>query len=414
MNTAPTSFFESEFFTSNRRRLIEKVSGTGPMVITANGLLQRGGDSSYAFCQDANFWYLTGIDEPDITLVIDGDEEYLVVPPRDASRTAFDGVLDDDTFINRSGIKTILETEAGWERLSKALNDAGSVQTIAAPPAYIERYGLYANPARARLIKQLKKASEGITIQDIATHIVHLRMIKQPPELQAIQQAINITLATIKGATAANKLMRYTHEYQLEAEISKGFRARGARGHSFDPIVAGGERACTLHNVANNQALSPGELVVVDVGAEVEHYAADITRTVCIGEPTKRQRAVHTAVADVQQYAYNLLKPGVLLADYEKQVETYMGETLKKLGLIIEATHTNIRHYYPHATSHYLGLNVHDAGDYDLPLQPGMVITVEPGIYIPEEGIGVRIEDDVLITKRGIKVLSKRLTGQLA
>ena len=409
-----TSYFNSDFFVGNRRRLQAAVKSSAPMVIAANGLLQRGGDSSYSFCQDANFWYLSGIDEPDLLLVMDGDEEYLIVPPRDASRTAFDGAVDDQALTQRSGIKTIYETKAGWARLTESIKAGQQVATIAAPPSYIERYGLYANPARARLIKQLKTITSDLKLADIALAIVRLRMIKQAPELAALQAAIDITRASLQAATKPAKMTRYGHEYELEAEIARGFRARGATGHAFEPIVAGGQRACTLHNVANNSPLAANELVVVDVGAEVEHYAADITRTVCTGKPSPRARAVHAAVADIQQYAFSLLKPGVFLADYEKQIESHTGEKLLELGVIQENTHEAVRQYYPHAASHFLGLNVHDAGDYELALAPGMVITVEPGIYIPAEGIGVRIEDDVLITKRGIKILSKKLRSSLA
>ena len=407
------SLFSADFFTGNRRRLAGSVDSHGPIIIAANGLLQRGGDSSYNFCQDANFWYLTGINEPDLLLVIDQAETYLIVPPRDASRMAFDGAIDDQALTQRSGISQIYETEAGWAKLTACINASEQVATIQAAPAYIERYGLYANPARARLAEQLLTINADLPLQDISMSVVHLRMIKQAPELAAIQAAIDITAATLKAATTASKMASYQHEYQLEAEISRGFRARGASGHAFEPIVAGGQRACTLHNVANNSSLTAGELVVIDVGAEVEHYAADITRTVSTGSPDKRSRAVHAAVADIQQLAFGLLKPGVVLADYEQQVETYTGQKLVELGLITEINHDAVRQYYPHAASHFLGLNVHDAGDYDLPLAPGMVITVEPGIYIPAEGIGVRIEDDVLITERGIKILSKTLPSRL-
>ena len=407
------SHFNADFFAGNRKRLSELFSGTAPIIITANGLLQRGGDSSYSFCQDANFWYLTGIDDPDITLVIDRDKEYLIVPPRDASRTAFDGAIDDSVLTNRSGIAEILETEDGWRKLNSRLNKVKHAATIAAAPGYIERYGLYANPARARLVKQLKQHNESLELLDLTSHLVHMRMVKQAPELAALQQAIDITIASIKTATTNVKLAKYDYEYQLEAAVAHGFRSRGASGHSFEPIVAGGARACTLHNVSNNNKLSAGELVVVDVGAEVEHYAADITRTFGLGKVSKRSKTVHAAVADVQQYAFSLLKPGVLIGDYEQQIERYMGEKLRTLGLIKTIDHDSVRKYYPHATSHFLGLNVHDAGDYNMPLQPGMVITVEPGIYIPEESVGVRIEDDVLITATGIKNLSRRLPSSL-
>ncbi|MDB5185261.1 MAG: hypothetical protein JWN38_1069 [Candidatus Saccharibacteria bacterium] len=407
------SHFSAKFFEGNRARLRELFTGTAPIVITANGLLQRGGDSSYAFSQDANFWYLTGIDEPDITLVMDRDKEYLIVPPRDASRQAFDGAIDDQALTKRSGIPLIYETEDGWKQLGSRIKKVKHVAVIAASPSYIERYGLYANPARARLLETIRSHNEAVELLDLGMHLVQMRMIKQPAELAAIQEAIDITSAAVRAATTPAKLAKYAYEYELEADVARGFRARGASGHAFEPIVAAGERACTLHNVANDGPLEANQLVVIDVGAEVEHYAADITRTICLGKPSRRQRAVHEAVQEVQKFAYDLLKPGVLMAEYEKQIEMYMGEKLRTLGLIKTIDHDSVRAYYPHATSHFLGLNVHDAGDYTQPLQPGMVITVEPGIYIPDEGIGVRIEDDVLITETGIEILTDALRRTL-
>jgi Xaa-Pro aminopeptidase len=170
-----------------------------------------------------------------------------------------------------------------------------------------------------------------------------------------------------------------------------------------------------LHNVVNTGALAADELVLVDVGAQVEQYAADITRTYSLNaSPSRRQQAVHAAVLEVQAFAFGLLRPGILLKDYEQQIEHYMGEKLRELGLIKTITHDEVRHFYPHATSHFLGLNVHDVGDYERTLEPGMVLTVEPGIYIQQEGIGIRIEDDVLITEKGIKILSNKLPRDLA
>jgi Xaa-Pro aminopeptidase len=239
-------------------------------------------------------------------------------------------------------------------------------------------------------------------------------MLKQPEEVRALQNAIDITIAGIKETFKTGKLRRYSHEYQMEAQLSQAFRKRGAAGHAFPPIVASGSRACTLHYIENNGAVASDELVVVDVGAEVEHYAADITRTIALGKSSSRQRAVHEAVLEVQQFAFDLLGPDVTLKDYEQKIEQFTGEKLRGLGLIKTINHQNTRRFFPHAASHFLGLNVHDIGDYDRPLEAGMVITVEPGIYIPEEGIGVRIEDDVLITKKGIKILSDKLPRELA
>ena len=407
------SYFTSEFFAGNRQKLRELFTGTAPIVLTANGLLQRGGDSAFNFSQDANFWYLTGIDEPDIVLVMERGKEYLIVPARSASREAFDGVPSTEALTNRSGIKTVYDDAAGWEQLRGRLKKVKHVATLSVPPAYVEHYGLYTNPARAALTDKLRAFKSDLELLDVSPHLTRLRMVKQPPELAAIQKAIDITLSTVKEVRRPAKLRAYAYEYQLEADVGRGFRRRGAAGHAFTPIVASGERACTLHNVANSGALAADELVLIDVGAEVEHYAADLTRTVSLSSPSRRQQAVHAAVLEVQRFAFGLLKPGVLLKEYEQQVEHFMGEKLRELNLIKTINHENIRAFYPHATSHFLGLNVHDVGDYERPLEPGTVITVEPGIYIPKEGIGIRIEDDVLITPKGIKILSQKLPRTL-
>ena len=407
------SRFSSDFFAGNRQRLKELFTGTAPIVVTANGLLQRGNDSTYKFAQDANFWYLTGIDEPDILLVMDRDKEYLIVPERSASRQAFDGVVEADPLIRRSGVQTVLNDKEGWDLLGSRINKVKHVATLAVPPHYVEQYGMYTNPARAVLIEKIKSYNSEIELLDINQHLARLRMIKQLPELQAIQQAIDITTRTIKQATSSKKIAKYSHEFEIEAELSRGYRATGASGHSFDPIVASGERACVLHSVANNGAMSSDELVIIDTGAEVDHYAADIARTLSLGNPSRRQQAVHAAVIETQNYAFDLLKPGVYIKEYEQQIEHFIGEKMRELGLIKSIKHDDVRRFYPHATSHFLGLNVHDVGDYERPLEPGIVMTVEPGIYIREEGIGVRIEDDVLITPKGIKILSKNLSRDL-
>jgi len=408
------SYFTSDFFAGNRRRLRELFTGTAPIIVTANGLLQRGGDSSFPFEQDANFWYLTGIDKPDILLVLDRDKEYLIVPSRSQSRESFDGVVADDELTNRSGIKTIYDDKTGWEQLSGRLGKVKHVATIAMPPAYIDAYGIYTNPARANVVYRIKAENEKLELLDIGPHMSRLRMFKQPEELQALQKAIDITNASLKETFSPAKIKKYAHEYEMEAQITQGFRKRGAAGHAFEPIVASGARACTLHYVENNGAVASDELVVADVGAQVEHYAADITRTRALGKPSRRQLAVHAAVLEVQEYAFGLLRPGVLLKDYEQSVEHFMGEKLRELGLIKTISHDAIRRYFPHATSHFLGINVHDVGDYDRPLEPGVVLTVEPGIYIQKEGIGIRIEDDVLITQKGIKILSAKLSRKLS
>ncbi|HVU59419.1 MAG TPA: aminopeptidase P N-terminal domain-containing protein [Candidatus Saccharimonadales bacterium] len=406
--------FGSDFFAGNRARLRELFTGTAPIIITANGLLQRAADEAFPFQQDANFWYLTGIDEPDIVLVLDKGKEYLIVPGRSDTREVFDGAVDRAALARCSGIGDIVDETEGWHQLERRLKKAKHAATFAAGPAYVEPFGLYTNPARAVLIRRMKEANGALELLDLREHLARLRMVKQPVELAALQQAIRITTATLKEVTRPARLAKYTYEYEIEADITRGFRRRGARGHGFTPIVASGKRACTLHNVANEGRLASDELVVLDVGAEAEHYVADITRTCALGKDvSRRAQQVHAAVQDVQAYAFSLLKPGAGLREYEQQVEQFTGEKLRELGLIKTIEHEAVRRYFPHATSHFLGLNAHDAGDYAQSLEPGMVLTVEPGIYIPEEAIGVRIEDDVVITPEGNTILTDALPRTL-
>lgn len=405
-----SSLFTSDFFSANRRSLQAVLPEGVPIVLTANGLLQRGADGAFAFAQDANFWYLTGVNDPDITVVIDGHREFLIAPVREGLRATFDGSIDQKALTKVSGIHEVVNESAGWKRLDELLGKTKKVATLAAAPNYIEQYGMYANPSRQRLQERLHKHVPDLELLDVRTPLARLRMIKQAPELKAIQKAIDITAASLKDAFKGDRL-RYKYEYQLDADVAAGFRRRGATGHSFEPIVAGGDRACTLHNVANHSRLKSDQIVVVDVGAEFEHYAADITRTIALQKPTQRQKDVYQSVLAVQTYAAEILKPGVKLQAYEQKVAKRMFTELKALKLT--KSKDDIRKFFPHSTSHYLGLNVHDVGDYEQPLRPGIVMTVEPGIYIPEEGIGVRIEDDVLITESGFQILSDNLPRKL-
>lgn len=406
--------FTSEFFRGNRQRLRELFTGTAPIVLTANGLLQRGGDIPFPFYQDASFWYFTGCDEPDVVLVLDKEKEYIIVPARDAVRIAFDGAIDETELKHISGIDTVYDEQRGWKKLGARLEKARHVATLPAAASYIESMGMYSNPARRRLISRVKTYNEQIELLDISEHITRLRMLKRPEEVGAIQKAIDVTIKGLREVLRPAKLLKYQYEYEVEADLTRSFRRQGTAGHAFAPIVAGGKNACVLHNERNGDKLTKNELLLCDVGAEYEHYAADITRTVTVGESSRRQQAVYDSVLEVHTYAVSILQPGVLLKEYEKQVETFMGEKLRELGLIKTIDHDAVRTYYPHATSHFLGLNAHDVGIYTEPLMPGMVLTVEPGIYIHDEGIGIRIEDDVLITESGNTILSAALARTLA
>jgi len=399
------SLLPSEFFVRNRDSLRKAVSHL-PIVIAGNGLLQRTADTTFAFAQESTFWYLTGLAIPDLVLVIDSDETYIIVPGRNAIRATFDGAISAKEVTERSGIATIYEEKEGWKKLKSSLFATHVVSTLEAPQKYVSAHGFYTNPARQQLAERLLHTDPDLEIWNIAKEVAALRVIKQPEEIACIERAVAITKDAIKAITKSAEFETLRFEYELEAMLGATFRRMGASGHAYSPIVASGEHATTLHYVSNDGAIKQQDYIVLDVGAEVDHYAADISRTVIQGKPSARQRAVHIAVQAVQHEALKLMVPGATLKHIERQVELLVGKELKSLGLITNARDVDaIRAYYPHAVSHFLGLDVHDVGNYHEPLAPGMVLTCEPGIYIPEEGIGVRIEDDILITESGNRIL---------
>lgn len=397
---------DSSFFRNNRERLKQLFTGTAPIVIAGNGLLQRNSDTNFRFRQDSSFWYLTGLNEPDLILVMDKGKEYIIIPDRDESRQAFDGSIEYQEIIKVSGIDQVLEEDAGWRQLQTRLKRVKHVATLGASPTYSKRHGIYSNPARARLIRKLKAKNDSLELLDLRTHLSLMRAIKLPEEIAEIKSAINITETALRNLSQEG-WSRFNYEYEVEATITSAFRSINV-DHAYQPIIASGKNACTLHYTKNSGKIDKSDLILLDVGAEVNHYASDITRTYAIGEPNKRQKQVYETVMEVQEYAINLLKVGIDLRSYESDVYQFMGEKLRELGLIKTIDRDSVRQYCPHATSHFLGLDVHDVGDYSKPLEAGMVLTVEPGIYIPEESIGVRVEDNILITPGGVDVLSSK------
>ncbi|TXG77451.1 M24 family metallopeptidase [Patescibacteria group bacterium] len=402
-----SDLLSADFYAGNRKRLRSLFQGTAPIVITAAGSLQQGSDYAYSFHQDGSFLYLTGLNNAELVLVMDREREFLILPERSHVSDVFDGSYEAEAFAKISGISEVLDYKTGWKKLSTRIKRSKHVATLAPPAPYVDVLNLYTNPARAALMEKIKAFNPEIEPLDLRQHLAVMRMIKQPAELAAIQKAVDTTVKTFQEIQ--KKLPKLRYEYEVEALLGYGFRLRGADGHAYSPIVGAGQNACTLHYEENNDPLPENQLLLIDAGAQVDRYAADITRTFAIGQPTKRQRQVYDAVLEVHEFALTNLKAGISIRDNEKTVEQFMGEKLRSLGLIRNVEREEIRKYYPHATSHFLGLDVHDGGDYEKPLEHGAVLTVEPGIYIPEEGIGIRIEDDVLITATGVDVLSAKL-----
>lgn len=397
---------DSSFFKGNRERLITALKG-GVIVVSAHHEMQRMADMAFAFEQEANFWWLSGVEAPDWRLIIDGTrgKSYLIAPEVDPVYQLFNGSLSADAAAEVSGVDGILEWREG-DAMLRQLARKHSVVYALGDEAEAKSYGFVLNPAAHELWQQLERIFH--TVQDCHKELAALRAIKQEAEVVSIEQAIRVTERAFEQVRT--KLSELHYEYEIEAEFTHYFRTHGAKGHAYDPIVAAGDHACTLHYTANNGRLAKRQLVLMDIGARVQGYAADITRTYEVGAATSRQRAVHAAVEEAQRQIIKLLAPELPLVEYQTQVDEIMTRQLIGLGLITSASDEKYRTYFPHAVSHGLGIDVHDHLGRPRYLQPGMVLTVEPGIYIPEEGIGVRIEDDILITSSGNRNLSGHLS----
>jgi Xaa-Pro aminopeptidase len=399
-----------DLFARNRQRLIEKLNG-GIIILGAYAGMQRSNDMAYDFEQEANFWWLTGIEAADWRLIIDGTrgKAWLVAPVLSDAHMVFDGALSPEVAIKVSGVDGVLSQEEAASKLRELAKKHSVVYTLGDPP-HAEYLDFTLNPAPKKLHEQLERTFN--SVHDCRKELAQLRALKQPEEIARIKKAINLTVDAFKHVREL--LDGMTHEYEVEAEFTHYFRSRGAKGHAYDPIVATGKNACTLHYTQNDAKLKKRDLLLLDIGARRNGYAADITRTYIYGEPTKRAQAVHSAVVAAQKEIIALLEPNLLLEEYRRTVDAVMTDTLLSLGLMHDKhDETAYRKYFPHAVSHGLGVDVHDSMGGPRFLQPGMVLTVEPGIYIPEEGIGVRIEDNILITDTGRNNLSSHLSTDL-
>lgn len=400
---------DSTFFETNRQAVLKKLEGS-LLVVPAYTEMQRGHDAAYAFEQEANFWYLTGIEHANWWLILDGTrgKSWLVSPEVDDVHALFDGSLSAEDACKLSGINEVLDRDEALALLRREARTRQFVYVVDQPQHH-EYFGFTLNPAAHDLRDQLARIFT--QVQDFRPKLAEVRAIKRPEEIAMMQTAINMTVDAFEDVKT--KLSTYKYEYEVEADFSHYFRSRGAAGHAYDPIVAGGGNACTLHYGANNASLKKGSLLLLDIGARVGGYAADITRTYAIGKPTKRQSEVHAAVANAQSQIVALIEPLMGIEEYHRKVDEIMKRALMELGLIRDEQDEKYRTYFPHAISHGLGVDVHDALGRPKYLEEGMVLTVEPGIYIPEEGIGVRIEDDILVTAKGRRNLSAKLSAEL-
>lgn len=395
------------FFSNNRRRLADALNG-GLIILGGYTRLQRSNDAAHPFTQEANFWYLCGIEEPDWTLVIDGsaDTSWLIMPDIDDVHRIFDGGLTADDAKTISGVTKVITATGGIELLRRLAKKHSLVYALN-QPVHTEHFNFALNPSTIRNWSVLERTFN--MVQDCRKELAILRSIKQADELKMIEKAVRVTVDAF--LRLHDRFSTYKNEYEIEADFGRDIRYHGASGCAYDSIVAAGINACTLHYSKNHDAIRSRQLVLMDMGAQYGGYAADITRTYVKGEATKRQREIHATVEQAHHRIVGCIKPLLSIADYQRQVDEIMTDALKQLNLYKDES--SLRRYFPHAISHGLGIDVHDSLGSPHHFKENMVLTVEPGIYVPEEQIGVRIEDDILITSDGHRNLSARLSTGL-
>lgn len=386
---------------ARRSALLDSV-GTGTVVLPSARLQDLETEYLQAsdFRQDSDFLYLTGLLTPNSWLVLDARPDgtrraVVFVPEPDSTRARWTGSLPSPAEVaRRSGIDDVRPTEA-FERMARA----DSLDALVGPgPLYLPR-----GPRRGgrELVRRLAERAESDgPVRDVRPLLAGLRLVKDDFELRMLREAVAITGSGIRRALRRARPGDW--EYQIEAEAEYAFHRRGAVRVGFPSIVGSGPNSVVLHYDDSRRRTGDGELVVMDVGAEYSYYTADVTRTFPVsGTFTERQRRVYRLVLGSLRAALEAVRPGATLADVGRAAREYM--RANSGGLCGESS---CERHFDHGVGHWLGMDVHDVGDYATPFRPGMVLTVEPGVYLRGEGLGVRIEEDVLVTESGREVLT--------
>ena len=408
-----------EIFTRNRRRFINEMRPNSIAIFVSNDEMPVNGDALYPFKQNSDLFWLSGIVQEDSMVILFPDNpdpkyrEVLVLLRPNELKEKWDGKrLRINDGQSTSGIKTIVWLDSldvllqTWIHLADTIyldtneNDRKASMIRTRDYRYADelrsRYPLHHYERAAKIMKEL-------------------RGIKTAWEIEVLQKAIDIT------DNAFRRLLKFIRpgvmEYEIEAEIWHSFLSQRATGPGYGSIIASGDRARTLHYVTNDQECKDGELVLMDFGAEYGGYNADLTRTVPVnGKFSRRQKTIYNACLHLHDYAKSLLKPGISIVDYTEKIGEEATQRFLKIGLLKKTAVKNedpenraYRKYLYHGISHHLGIDVHDLGTRTEPIKAGMVFTVEPGIYIEDEQMGVRIENNVWITRNGNKDLMKNI-----
>ena len=406
-----------QLFITNRNRFFERMKPNSIAIFVSNDEVPSNGDALYPFKQNSDLYWLSGVTQEDSMVVLFPDNpdpkyrEVLVLVRPNELKEKWDGRrLRKEEATALSGIQTIIWLDSIEGVLQPWVHLA---DTIYLDTNENDRKGSLLRTRDYRFVDEMKSRYPLHQFERAAKILKDLRAIKTQYEIEVTQKAIDIT------KDAFIRVMKFIRpgvwEYQIHAEIMHEFLSQRADGEAYGSIIASGDRARTLHYVTNNEECKDGELILMDFGASYGGYNADLTRTIPVnGKFTRRQKTVYNACLHLHDYAKSLLKPGISILDYTEKVGEEATQQFLKIGLLKKSDVKNedpdnraYRKYLYHGISHHLGIDVHDLGTRTEPIKAGMLFTVEPGIYIEEEGMGIRIENNVWITRNGNKDLFK-------
>lgn len=401
-----------ELFVQNRKNLAQKLTGNALVLLNANDIMPKDGDDLIGFKQNSDLFYLSGIDQEETILVLYPNaprkewEEILFVKRTSPEIATWEGnKYTQEGATHVSGIKNVHWLEDFPKLFRQLMTKAEGIYLNTNEHL---RHASLVQSRDARFIDWCKVHYPLHSYSRLAPIMADLRAVKSPIEIELIRKACTITR---DGFLEMLPHVRHgVMEYALEASLLQSFIRRGSRGFAYTPIIASGARANILHYIANSQPCKEGELILFDVGAEYAGYNSDMTRVIPVnGRFTSRQKEVYQAVLRIMEAAKQLLKPKITLGSYEKEVGKVVEKELVSLGLLSlrdiqtqDAKYPAYKKYFMHGTSHHLGLGVHDLADMDREILPNMVFTIEPGIYIQEEEIGIRLENNFVVQEKGL------------
>lgn len=400
----------SHLFINNRAKLAAQLPPKSVAIFTANEPMPRNGDQFYPFRQQSDFFFLTGINEENAFLLIAPDypdasmREVLFIEPYDEVKATWQGeMLDAQHAAELSGVKTVKGSDAFWMTLNDiALSGYGD--NLFLNSYEYPKYECAVETIQQRFVKKVQAMYPMHQYGRTAPILNAMRMVKSDEEIAITRQACDITAKAFRRCLATVRPDQY--EYEVQAEIEYIFKQNNATGHAYAPIIAGGRNACCLHYSKNQSQLHDGDLLLFDIGCEYLNYSSDLSRTIPVnGKFSPRQKDCYNAVLRVMKEITKLYKPGHCINEINETTHQLMEQEMIKLGLFSEEDVKRQnpekpleRKYLMHGMSHHIGLDVHDSVDKFKPFAPGMILTCEPGIYIREEGIGIRIENDLLVT----------------